>query len=199
MDRPSCSSTAIRSTAPSGRDQIDALGGHRRIAPDLRGMGESDAPDLGYGMTIYAADFAALLDTLGVDDVVLCGLSMGGYVIFEFLRRWREPGARADAGRHAGRSGRHRGTAGPRCGRGHRPGRAAPQPSPSRCFQRCCPRPRWNASRKRWSACAGSWRPLRSPAWSARLAAMRDRPIARAFCLRWLACRPWSSSARMTL
>jgi pimeloyl-ACP methyl ester carboxylesterase len=38
---------------------------------------------------MYADDLAALLDTLGVDDVVLCGLSMGGYVIFEFLRRWR--------------------------------------------------------------------------------------------------------------
>jgi 3-oxoadipate enol-lactonase len=71
------------------RDQIDALDGYRRLAPDLRGMGESDAPDLGYGMAIYADDLAALLDTVGVDDVVLCGLSMGGYVIFEFLRRWR--------------------------------------------------------------------------------------------------------------
>ena len=71
------------------RDQIDGLEGYRRIAPDLRGMGQSDAPDLGYGMGIYADDLAALLDTLGVDDVVLCGLSMGGYVIFEFLRRWR--------------------------------------------------------------------------------------------------------------
>jgi 3-oxoadipate enol-lactonase len=71
------------------REQIDALEGYRRIAPDLRGMGESDAPDLGYGMAMYADDLAALLDTLGVDDVVLCGLSMGGYVIFEFLRRWR--------------------------------------------------------------------------------------------------------------
>ncbi len=71
------------------REQIEALDGYRRIAPDLRGMGESDAPDLGYGMGIYADDLAALLDTLGVDDVVLCGLSMGGYVIFEFLRRWR--------------------------------------------------------------------------------------------------------------
>jgi len=71
------------------RAQIDALDGHRRIAPDLRGMGESDAPDLGYGMAIYADDLAALLDTLGVDDVVLCGLSVGGVVIFEILRRWR--------------------------------------------------------------------------------------------------------------
>ena len=41
-------------------------------------------------MATYAADLAALLDALGVDEVVLCGLSMGGYVAFEFLRRWRE-------------------------------------------------------------------------------------------------------------
>jgi YbgC/YbaW family acyl-CoA thioester hydrolase len=71
------------------RDQIDSLDGYRRIAPDLRGMGQSDAPDLGYGMGTYAADLAALLDALGVNEVVLCGLSMGGYVIFEFLRHWR--------------------------------------------------------------------------------------------------------------
>jgi len=71
------------------RDQIDALEGYRRIAPDLRGMGQSDAPDLGYGMAIYAADLAALLDALGVNEVILCGLSMGGYVAFEFLRNWR--------------------------------------------------------------------------------------------------------------
>ncbi len=66
-----------------------ALDGYRRIAPDLRGMGESDAPDLGYSMETYAGDLAALLDTLGVEEAVLCGLSMGGYVAFEFLRRWR--------------------------------------------------------------------------------------------------------------
>jgi YbgC/YbaW family acyl-CoA thioester hydrolase len=71
------------------RHQIDALEGYRRIAPDLRGMGQSDAPDLGYGMASYAADLAALLDALGVDEVVLCGHSMGGYVAFEFLRNWR--------------------------------------------------------------------------------------------------------------
>lgn len=70
-------------------DQFDGLEGFRRIAPDLRGMGRSDSPDLGYGIGIYAADLAALLDVLGVDEVVLCGFSMGGYVAFEFLRRWR--------------------------------------------------------------------------------------------------------------
>lgn len=40
-------------------------------------------------MSIYAADLAALLDVLGVDEVVLCGLSMGGYIALEFLRQRR--------------------------------------------------------------------------------------------------------------
>lgn len=93
--------------------QFDALDGACRIAPDLRGMGRSDAPDLGYSMATYAADLAALLDALGVDDVVLCGMSMGGYVAFEFLRRWpaRVRGlvlcaTRAEADSAEGRRGR---------------------------------------------------------------------------------------------
>jgi 3-oxoadipate enol-lactonase len=69
--------------------QVESLEGCRRIAPDLRGMGQSDAPDLGYSLSTYAADLAALLDSLAVHEVVLCGLSMGGYIAFEFLRRWR--------------------------------------------------------------------------------------------------------------
>ena len=64
--------------------QMAVLDGWRGIAPDLRGMGQSDAPDLGYSIETYAGDLAALLDALGVDEVVLCGLSMGGYVAFEF-------------------------------------------------------------------------------------------------------------------
>lgn len=66
---------------------LGSLEGWMRIAPDLRGMGQSDAPDLGYSMTTYADDLLALLTTLGVDRVVLCGLSMGGYIAFEILRR----------------------------------------------------------------------------------------------------------------
>jgi YbgC/YbaW family acyl-CoA thioester hydrolase len=69
--------------------QVDHLEGYRRIAPDLRGMGRSDAPDLGYSMATYAEDLFALLDALGIEHCVLCGLSMGGYVAFEMLRRRR--------------------------------------------------------------------------------------------------------------
>jgi 3-oxoadipate enol-lactonase len=69
--------------------QLAHLDGWMRIAPDLRGMGQSDAPDLGYSMATYADDLLALLNSLGVDRVVLCGLSMGGYIAFEILRRAR--------------------------------------------------------------------------------------------------------------
>ena len=70
--------------------QMARLDGWLRIAPDLRGMGQSDAPDLGYSIATYADDLLALLNTLGVERVVLCGLSMGGYIAFEMLRRARE-------------------------------------------------------------------------------------------------------------
>ncbi len=66
---------------------IATLNGFRRIAPDLRGLGTSDAPRDGYSMAEYADDLAALLDLLEIDGIVICGLSMGGYVAFEFLKR----------------------------------------------------------------------------------------------------------------
>jgi YbgC/YbaW family acyl-CoA thioester hydrolase len=66
------------------------LEGWMRIAPDLRGMGQSDAPDLGYSMSTYAQDLLALLTALGVDKAVVCGHSMGGYIAFEMLRQARE-------------------------------------------------------------------------------------------------------------
>jgi len=54
---------------------------HRVIAVDLRGHGRSSAPPLGYSATDFAADLAALLDTLGVRSVVAIGHSLGGVVI----------------------------------------------------------------------------------------------------------------------
>lgn len=37
----------------------------------------------------YADDLRAACDALDVADAVCCGFSMGGYVLFEFLRRYR--------------------------------------------------------------------------------------------------------------
>lgn len=69
------------------RHIVAPLTGWRRVAPDLRGMGLSDAPDGGYSMETYADDAIALLDVLGVERSVVCGLSMGGYVALELVRR----------------------------------------------------------------------------------------------------------------
>lgn len=69
------------------RHLIATLTGWRRIAPDLRGLGLSDVPDDGYTMAEYADDLAALMDVLKVEQAVVCGLSMGGYVAFELLKR----------------------------------------------------------------------------------------------------------------
>jgi pimeloyl-ACP methyl ester carboxylesterase len=41
-------------------------------------------------MELFARDLAALLDHIEVDKVVVCGLSMGGYVTFEFWRLFPE-------------------------------------------------------------------------------------------------------------
>jgi pimeloyl-ACP methyl ester carboxylesterase len=73
--------------------QFEALGGRfRLIAPDLRGFGNSAPPSdtSGYSLGAFADDAAGLLDRLGVEKVVLGGLSMGGYTAFEFLRRYPE-------------------------------------------------------------------------------------------------------------
>jgi len=69
------------------KHQLSALARYRCIAPDLRGAGASTAPVGGYSMSRYADDLAAVLDAAGVDRAVVCGLSMGGYVTFELLRR----------------------------------------------------------------------------------------------------------------
>jgi YbgC/YbaW family acyl-CoA thioester hydrolase len=70
--------------------QVATLAGWRRIAPDLRGLGESDVPADGYTMAAYADDLIRLLDRLRIQRAVVAGLSMGGYVAFEMLRRHRE-------------------------------------------------------------------------------------------------------------
>ena len=69
------------------RHLVATLTGWRRIAPDLRGMGLSEVPADSYTVAEYADDLAELLAVLDVDEAVVCGLSMGGYIAFELLRR----------------------------------------------------------------------------------------------------------------
>lgn len=62
----------------------------RVIAPDLRGFGRSgNKADDTVTMAQFADDLAGLLDGLRIrEPVVLCGLSMGGYIALQFWRRY---------------------------------------------------------------------------------------------------------------
>jgi len=68
------------------RDQIDFLSAHgyRVIAPDLRGLGQTLSTGEITTMEDMAQDVAERLDDLKIERAVICGLSMGGYVAFEF-------------------------------------------------------------------------------------------------------------------
>lgn len=71
------------------RHQLAGLARWQCIAPDLRGArgGEVPSAPSAYTMTTYADDLVALLDRAQIRQAVVCGLSMGGYIIFELLRR----------------------------------------------------------------------------------------------------------------
>jgi 3-oxoadipate enol-lactonase len=68
--------------------QLEGLAGSTYlIAPDLRGFGMTQSSRETYTMDLLAKDFHALLEAKGISEpVVLCGLSMGGYVAFAFSR-----------------------------------------------------------------------------------------------------------------
>ena len=89
------------------REQIEFLSacGYRVVAPDLRGFGEmsdklqfvadaagretkrqAEAYRTTTTMADMARDVAALMDELQIEQATVCGLSMGGYVAFEFVQ-----------------------------------------------------------------------------------------------------------------
>jgi pimeloyl-ACP methyl ester carboxylesterase len=71
------------------RPQLEAPPeGWRLVAPDLRGFGESPPPPAGATLDTMADDLAGLLRHLQARSVVVCGLSMGGYITFAMLRRY---------------------------------------------------------------------------------------------------------------
>ncbi|TMR97220.1 alpha/beta fold hydrolase [Nonomuraea basaltis] len=70
------------------RPQVErfSASGWRIIAPDLRGYGGSTVVSGKVTLDVFARDVAALLDHLGVDELVMVGLSMGGQIAMEFFR-----------------------------------------------------------------------------------------------------------------
>jgi pimeloyl-ACP methyl ester carboxylesterase len=77
---------------PSPGPTLSSATAMRVLAPDLRGFGRSRrGTAIGDKVTMdqFADDLAAWLDTLAIrEPVVLCGLSMGGYIAFQFWRKF---------------------------------------------------------------------------------------------------------------
>lgn len=71
------------------RYQVPALK-WRAFALDLPGLGAThvfESPEE-YSMASYATAEIGFLDALMMEQAVFCGLSMGGYIVFELLRRF---------------------------------------------------------------------------------------------------------------
>lgn len=60
------------------------------IAPDLRGRGDSDKPEAGYGLEAHAADVVRLLDYFGLENAALAGHSMGAFVALQVALSYPE-------------------------------------------------------------------------------------------------------------
>jgi 3-oxoadipate enol-lactonase len=65
------------------------LSRYRVILPDLRGHGDSDIGEGPATMEKHAADIARVLDHEEVGRAPVVGVSIGGYVLFEFWRKYR--------------------------------------------------------------------------------------------------------------
>ena len=63
---------------------------YQLIMPDLRGHGISGLGNGAATMQKHASDVARVMTDAGIDRAPLIGVSIGGYTIFEFWRRFRD-------------------------------------------------------------------------------------------------------------
>ena len=60
----------------------------RVILPDVRGHGTSDSFIENFSMVDMADDLYLLLESLGIQQAVICGHSMGGYITLAFAEKY---------------------------------------------------------------------------------------------------------------
>lgn len=65
-------------------------GNYRVIAYDVRGHGNTNAGDSIFSIDLFVADLIGLMDNLKLEKVVLCGLSMGGYIALKAIEKFPE-------------------------------------------------------------------------------------------------------------
>lgn len=75
----------------SWQPQLESLQSEARvIAYDLRGFGQSEPGNEKASIQLYADDLIKLMDALDLKKAIVCGLSMGGYILLNAVDRYPE-------------------------------------------------------------------------------------------------------------
>jgi len=71
------------------KEQLDFLKAkHRVIAFDIRGFGKSKDENSPLSIELFANDLILFIDKLGFAKVIICGLSMGGFIALNAMKRF---------------------------------------------------------------------------------------------------------------
>jgi len=71
--------------------QLDSLkSSNRVIACDIRGFGKSTDENTHLSIDLFAEDLVAFMDKLNIERAIVCGLSMGGFISLNAIRRFPE-------------------------------------------------------------------------------------------------------------
>jgi 3-oxoadipate enol-lactonase len=71
------------------QEQIDNLkSSYRVIACDLRGFGKSVDEESNLSINLFVKDLIQFMDKLELEKVILCGLSMGGYIALNAIKQY---------------------------------------------------------------------------------------------------------------
>lgn len=69
--------------------QVEFLKSSYRLIPcDIRGFGKSRDEESALSIDLLADDLIAFMDKLNIDKAILCGLSMGGYIALNAMKRF---------------------------------------------------------------------------------------------------------------
>lgn len=72
-------------------EQLEFLKSENRIiACDIRGFGKSTDEETYLSIDLFSEDLIAFMDALNIDKAIICGLSMGGFIALNALKRFPE-------------------------------------------------------------------------------------------------------------
>lgn len=73
------------------KEQIDSLKeSFCTIAVDIRGFGKSTDEETHLGIDLFTDDLIAFMDRRNIEKAIVCGLSMGGYIALNAVKRFPE-------------------------------------------------------------------------------------------------------------